>query len=140
MVIGCIGIVVLLYLSYFFAWIPQGKNLSACVGKKIGIVKIMHHVTQKNNGNYYIGDYFLLVDPVSNVVTGIGSEGDSGKGETKKYSIHGICFDQSEKEAKKYLKKKFISIGKLGYLLKSDPDCYFSVEFSKKKLHPLNCS
>ena len=133
---GVMVVMVLFYLSYYFAWIPLGKNLYACVNKKLSIVKMMHPVTHKDNGNYYIGNYVLAVDPDTKVVTGIGIR----EGETKvgKYNIRGLYYHQSLSDAKSQLESKFVSLGYNRYAALHHPDYFFSVEYDNEKVSTIS--
>ncbi len=131
------GLLVLFYLSYFFAWLPMGRNLSVCVGKKFGVVKLMHSVKETQDGICYMGDYILDVDPDNNIVRSIGKK-DAGKCSEEKYNFSGIFYGQSQKEAKKYLKDDFINLGEIGYMPKRKPDYVLVVQYEHKKVSRLS--
>ena len=136
-VAACVAVAVVLYISYFYAWIPQGRNLSACVGKKIGLVMFMHPVQKEDDSIYSIGDYLLSVDPDNNIVTTIGQR-DGKKKTAEKYNIRGIYYNQSRKKAKEILKNKFISLGRMGYIFRSNSNYYFYVQFDDGKVSQLS--
>lgn len=131
------GLAFLLYLSYFFSWISPGKNLASCVGKKLSVVKMMHHVEDEDDMIYYIDDYVLEVDPDTDIVKTIGKTQGKERG-AEKYNIQGIFYNQSQKEAKKRLKNNFVSLGEVGYMPKGKPDYILSVRYDQKKVSGLS--
>lgn len=136
---GCaiVGLALLLYLAYFFSWISPGRNLASCVGKKLSLVKIMHHVEYEDDIAYYIDDYMLDVDTDTNIVKSI-SKTNGEKRAVEKYNIEGIYYNQSQKEAKKCLKDHFVSLGAVGYIPKGKSDYVFSVRYDQKKVNGLS--
>ena len=121
------------YASYYFSWIPQGKDLSVCVGKKIGTVKLLHPVKSYNNMHYEIGDYTLVVNPTNDIVMSL-FDNHAKKKSGKQYTIKGVYCGQQQKAAESIVKKKYKQVENLGYESKKNPNYFLEVKYTDKKI------
>lgn len=129
----CVALLVVGYASYYFAWLPLGKDLSVCVGKKISTVKWMHPVKTWTPIHYQIGDQALIVNPKTKMVMGVRNEDKIDK-KTTHYNVKGIYRKQAQDKAKHQINKYYFAAGTLGYVSKRNPDYFLTVEYSGKKV------